>query len=285
MVVTRATFEQNGPLRAWVIQTSAFSERYIRVTARDRIGLFWSFVFPVIWYALTVHLNITPGMDAGRPSDVRAVLGISFGVFGAFTVALVGFAGHLSVDLDAKRYRKFRSLPLAPSADLAGRFVSGSALGVVSFALVLLVATADGATYRLSSSTSVLVVLASVVSFCVVAMVVGLLATLAIPDPRHATTVGTGVLIVVFLVTGYNGLAASVFPGDGRLLNLLPNSLSTRLIVLHLTDIDWMLAGLSPPGSPGTPAHASILVGHAIGLSIVGVTVMKRYVYGADAGE
>lgn len=271
--------------RTWFRQTRAFARRYLRENSRDRIGAFWSFAFPALWYALTVHLGMVPNLGTGNRPLAKAVLGISFGVFGALTVSLVGFSGQLASDLHEKRYRKFRSLPLYPSADLAGRFVSGSILGVLSFATVLVVAAIDGATYRPASVLSLLVVPLGVVFFCLVGMVGGLLTTLAIPRPEHATTVGTGVLIVVFFGTGYNGLVTTAFQGAPWLLNVIPNSVATRLTVFHLTDLDWTLAGLAPPPAPSSFEHLLILGGYAVGFATLGVVVTNRYVYASDAGE
>lgn len=279
------TGSRRGAAGAWTRQALAFAKRYVRQSSRDWIGGFWSFAFPVLWYLLTVHLGMVGGVAPSGGQVSKAVLGISFGVFGAFTVTLVGFTGQLATDLHTKRYRKFRSLPIYPSADLAGRFVSGAILGVLSFAAVIVVAAIDGATYRVTGLSSVAVVPASVVLFCLVGMVVGLLTAIVIPKPQHATTVGTGVLIVVFFVTGYNGLVASMFPASPRLLNLLPNSVATRVTVYHLTAVNWELAGLSPPGPPRSLEYLLVLGGYAATLSGLAIVIMNRYVYASDAGE
>lgn len=271
-------------VRLWVRQTLAFADRFIRELSRSWIGLFWSFGFPVMWYLLTVYLGLTP-TAVGHSGSLKAILGISFGVFGAFTVTLVGFAGDLSVDISAKRYRKFRSLPLSPSADLAGRFLAGLVLGVAAALVMMLVASLDGASYVVPDLGGLLVALLALSFFCIVGMVAGLVVTIVITDPRYATTVGTGLLLSVFFVTGYNGMAPGVFPLSEWWLNYLPNSLAARLMVHHLVVLDWSAAGLSPPGIPSTRGYFLLLAGYAILLAVVGVLTVRTGIYRSNAGE
>lgn len=269
----------------WITQARSFLYRYLREMLRSKVGLFWSFAFPVIWYLLTVYLNAIPGVPADGRAVMKAVLGISFGIFGAFTVTLVGFTGHLAADIDLKRYRKFRSLPIAPSADLTGRFVAGALLGLAAWLVAVLVALADGASYQFTTPFAVVYVLLAVSLFCLIGMVAGLLLTLLVPQPEHATTAGTGLLVIGFFVTGYNGTVASVFPATGWLLNVIPNSLATRITVYYLIDTAWGPAGLAPPPMPDTIWHLGLLGAYSVGLTGLGLYIMHRWIYGSDLGE
>ena len=238
----------------------------------------------MLWYVLTVHLGLGLPTD-GAPGELRGVLGISFGVFGAFTVTLVGFAGDLSVDINAKRYRKFRSLPLSPTADLAGRFLAGYILGLTAAGGMLLVATVDGATYVIPPIGGLFLSFAALTFFCLIGMVAGLAVTIVVTDPRHASTVATGILLVVFFVTGYNGMAPSIFPLPAWWLNYLPNSLAARLLVHHLVPLDWTAAGLSPPAVPASPLFPVLLAGYAICLGLSAVFLVRTAIYRSNAGE
>ena len=273
-----------SPRRLWVRQAAAFAERFIRELSRSWIGLFWSFGFPVMWYLLTIYLGLAP-TAAGPPGRLKAVLGISFGVFGAFTVTLVGFSGDLAVDIEAKRYRKFRSLPLRPSADLAGRFLAGLVLGLAAAVAMIVVATLDGATYVLPGLTGLVVSAAALTFFCLIGMVAGLAVTIVITDPRHASTVATGLLLAVFFVTGYNGMVPSIFPLPSWWLNYLPNSLAARLVVHQLVALDWSAAGLSPPGTPSDPGFIVLLGGYAIVFGTLAVVLVRAAIYRSDVGE
>ncbi len=269
----------------WIAQCRAFAQRYFREMLRSKVGVFWSFAFPVIWYGLTVYLNAIPTIPASEESTLKAILGISFGIFGAFTVTLVGFTGHLAVDIHEKRYRKFRSLPIKPSADLAGRFVGGAALGGGAWLLTVGVAAIDGAAYQIAMGQQILGIGLAVGLFCLIGMVAGLVLTLAVPRPEHATTAGTGIIVIGFFVTGYNGTVASIFPGQAWLLNIIPNSLATRLTVFYMVDTAWRDAGLAPPAMPHSLDALLLLGAYALGLTSIAVIVMQYWVYGRDVGE
>lgn len=284
-MVTQQDITSSFPRDRWFRQTAAFARRFVRELSRSWVGLFWTFGFPVMWYILTVHLGLLTPMATGAPGRFKAVLGISFGVFGAFTVALVGFTGDLAVDINAKRYRKFRSLPLRPSADIAGRFLAGLVLGLTSAFAMLAMAMADGATYVLPDTVGAVVAIASLTFFCLIGMVAGLAVTIVITDPRHATTVATGLLLAVFFATGYNGMVPSIFPLPSPWLNYLPNSLAARLLVRELVQVDWPAAGLSPPSIPADSTFVLLLGGYAIALTAVATVLTRSMIYQSDVGE
>lgn len=271
--------------RTWLKQGQAFARRHLLESTRSKVAVFWSFAFPVIWYLLTVHLNAVPG---GIPVDAgiaKAVYGVSFGIFGAFTVTVVGFTGSLTADLHAKRYRKYRSLPVAPSADLVGRFVAGAILGVTSWGLTIGVAGLDGAVFRLATRTSGAIILLAVVAFCIIGMLSGLAMALVIPQPDQATAAGTGIVVIGFFLTGYNGIVPGIFPLSGWLLNVLPNSLATRMVIHHMVTADWGRINMRPPAIPNEPTFLVLLVVYATVLLFVGVAAMHTVVYGTDLGE
>src|SRR6056297_744223 len=136
---------------SWTVQFRSFLKRHVRSSLRSKVAMFWNFVWPALWYLLSVHLIVVPELPDEVPDDVvAAVKGtqvITFGIFGAITVTLVGFGGELTRDIEDKRYRKFRSLPIAPTADLFGRFASGFTLGLLSFLFVMVVGVLDGARF------------------------------------------------------------------------------------------------------------------------------------------
>lgn len=283
-MVATSGMTQPVDVRLWLRQTRAFAERFIRELSRSWIGLFWSFGFPAMWYFLTVYIGLLPSVSGPR-GPIKAILGISFGIFGALTVTLVGFAGDLSVDITAKRYRKFRSLPLYPSADLAGRFVAGVTLGMAAALAMLLIATVDGAAYVFPGVDGSVLILLTISFFCIVGMVAGLAVTIVVEDPRYATTIGTGALLIVFFVTGYNGTRPAMFPLEAGWLNLFPNSLATRLIIGQLVDVNWSAAGLAPPGNPTSADALVLLAGYAVALLVVGLAMVRLAIYRSDVGE
>ncbi|WP_121821908.1 ABC transporter permease [Halostella salina] len=265
----------------WLRQMRAFTERYLRVLARNRIVLFWSVGFPVAFYLLTVELFLDlSGVDPGVVAVTKAVTAISYGVFGAVVVCLSAFATHLVEDIDAGRYDQFRSLPLSPSADLCGRLLAGYLFALLSLGAVLVVGVATGAAFTLRSALSVPVLLAVFAGFAVTWMTLAVVVAVLVQDENYANIVAVSVAVISYFVTGYNGTQVATFAGDPALLNLLPNTLAARVITYHLVDVaDWTQAGLAPPAMPSGPAALAVLAVYGAVTLLTGVAVVRAAVY------
>jgi ABC-2 type transport system permease protein len=265
---------------AWTRQAAAFGVRTLRELFRNRAALVWGLLAPVFFFLVF-------GVALGEPGVARGANAVVFGVFGSFSVSLVIFATALSADLKAKRYRKLRSLPVAPSADVLGRFVGGLALSVASFGLVLAVGVVTDGTLRLRSVVSVPVVLASLVLFCLLAMGLAVLVASVLDDGEYVVGVTNMVTLALFFLTGFNGLVPAMAPGPlGGLVNWLPNSLATRLAVYYLVPVgSGAGTPLVPPSLPLGWTWAGLLVAYAAVGVTAGVVTMRRAIYDGEGGE
>ncbi|WP_439025676.1 ABC transporter permease [Haloarchaeobius sp. DT45] len=276
----------------WLQQARAFTERTLRELFRSKVALFWSVGWPLFWYLLTTRLflpvpeSIPPGEVATYLAQVKAANAVSYGVFGAATVSLVTFAHAFADDLESKRYRTFRSLPIAPSADLAGRFVAGFALAVVAFVGVLVVGLLDGAALSIRSPLTLPVVLGSLLLFCLAAMAVALVLTLVVQAGEYVTAITTSVLMVSFFLTGFNGTVPSMLPESVRwVVNVAPNALATRLQLYFLTDVAADGNAMAPPALPTGAEPLALLVGFAVVFGGAGVLTVRHFVYRGEGGE
>ena len=282
---------ESSSQNSWVVQFQSFLKRHVRASLRNKVALFWNFVWPVLWYLLSVHLIVVPELPDGVPDDVvAAVKGtqvITFGIFGAITVTLVGFAGELTSDIEDKRYRKFRSLPIAPTADLFGRFASGFTLGLLSFLFVMVVGVLDGARFDPRGALGVGVALLSLLLLCAVSMAIALVVAAFIQDETQTNILTLSVVMLGFFVTGFNGMQTWMFPSEKYewVLNYLPNSLAARLQAYYLIDVDWEQAGLAPPPMPDSLGFLVPLLAYTIVFGGIAVFVMRTVVYGGDAGD
>lgn len=265
---------------AWWRQTEAFAVRTLRELFRNRAALVWGLLAPVFFYLVF-------GVALGEPGIARGANAVVFGVFGSFSVSLVIFATALSADLKARRYRKLRSLPVAPSADVLGRFVGGLALAAVSFLLVLVVGVATDGTLRVQSAVSVPVVATTLVLFCLLAMGLAVPVAAVLDDGEYVVGVTNMVTLALFFLTGFDGLVPAMAPGPlGELVNWLPNSLATRLAVYHLVPVG---AGgetpLVPPALPLGWEWTALLVAYAgVGVA-AGAVTMRHAIYQGEGGE
>jgi ABC-2 type transport system permease protein len=227
------------------------------------------------------------GVLLGSSGVERGANAVVFGVFGAFSVSLVIFATALSADLKARRYRKLRSLPVAPSADVLGRFLGGLALAVVSFLLVLAVGVLTGGDLAVRAALSVPVVLGALVLFCLLAMGGAVVVASVLDDGEYVVGVTNMLTLALFFLTGYNGLVPAMAPGPvGGWVNLLPNALATRLAVYHLVPLGTGAGTpLVPPALPTGPAPVALLAGYAVAGVVVGAVVMRWRIYSGEGGE
>jgi ABC-2 type transport system permease protein len=276
----------------WHRQTKAFALRNLRATLRTKATIIWGFGFPAFWYLLTSVLFLPAAEDVGGSAvlaDVKGATAVSLGLFGVLTVTLVAFAGGLSADLTQKRYRKLRSLPVAPSADFAGRFLAGAAVAAVSYLLVLVVGFLDGAEYALHGPGSVPVVVGSFLLFSVVGVSVAVGVTWLVSDSEIVVGITNAVLLVSFFLTGYNGTSPGFLPESTRwIVNVVPNSLAARLQTFHLTETPaggTSQGGVTPPALPVGPEHVALLCGWAVIFGAVATVLMNRGIYSSDGGE
>lgn len=280
----------------WTTQTRAFAARTLRATLRSRATLIWGFCFPAFWYVLT-SVAFLPSADsvggAGTLAAVKAATAVALGLFGALTVTLVLFASGLGRDVSEKRYRKLRSLPVAPSADFAGRYLAGLSVAACSYALVLVVGFLDGARYALQGPTSVLVVVGSLALFSLIGVSLAVLVTVLVADAEMIVGITNAVLLVTYFLTGYNGMTPGMLPDRARVLvNVAPNALAARLQMWHLADVPATApegagasGGLAPPALPVGLEYVALLLGWALVLGAAAAVAMDRGIYRGEGGE
>lgn len=271
----------------WTGQVRAFALRHLRQLGRNKLIVFLAVGWPVLWYALTMAFFIEDP-DPAQLGSIKASQGITFGLFGAFTVTVAVFAGEFARDLEGERYRKLRAMPVSPTADLAGRFLAGTALGVGSYLVTILAAAAHGGTFVVRGmdataiATLVLTLGLTLVLFCVIAMTLAMLLALVVTKPEHMATIAVVLVLMAFFVTGFNGVTPQLIGGDPTFVNYVPNSLATRLQIAvwaGAENVDFM----TPPEVPELPEHGALLVGYTAVLSGVAVGIVRRFAYGGDA--
>jgi len=279
--VTAASSQERPRSVPFHRQVLAFARRSLQELLHDRSALFWSLLMPVFFFVL-----FGLGQGGGGNGRELAALAVSFGFFGSLTVTLVAFAQTLTGDLQVKRYRKLRSLPISPTADLLGRFLAGYLLSVASFAIVVGVGAIAGGRYALRSPISPIVVLVALLLFALVGTSIAVLVATSLHDSGYVLAVSNVVLMGLFFLTGYNGVVPQMAPGPlSAVLNVVPNSLATRIAIYHVVDVGTDPDALSPPSLPGEPVYVLLLAAWAVGLLAVSGALLGRFVYDGDGGE
>ena len=263
-----------------VRQSFAFLYRYVRVLRHRPIGLLWMLGFPAAFYLVTIATFIDfSTIPESYHGAVRATTALSYGIFGAVLVSLTTVSGGLVSDLEAGRPGVYRSIGVSPAADLAGRV--GSALCIASAAVFIVIGVSlrTGATYTFSVTALPLVVVAfvgSVLPWIVIAYAIAI----GTKSKRYATLIAVSLALVSYFATGFNGTVPATFTGDPGWLNLLPNTLSTRILVANMVGIeDAAGAGLTPPSLPTDWTAVAVLGGYAIAAVGVLHTIGTKRLY------
>lgn len=267
-------------LGPWADQARAFATRYLRELVRNKAVLFWTIVFPVGFYLLTITIFMdTSEIPEGAIPYVKSGTAITYGTFGAIIAALNSFGQQLAMDLEDERYRLYRALPVAPSADLFGRMAAGTVLAGVAMLVVLAVAVFTGGTFTLASGASIPVVTVAFVAFAVFWMAVAVLITTAVRDTRYASIITVSLALALYFLTGYNGGDPSVFGGPDVWLNWLPNTLPTRLIVAEIAAAPAEFAEPGTLEAPDRVVGTITTLGYGVVAVLVAAVGMRRLIY------
>ncbi|NUE01229.1 ABC transporter permease [Halorubraceae archaeon YAN] len=275
-----------GRILRTVRQSVAFLYRYVRVLRYRPVGLLWMLGFPAAFYLITIATFIDfSTIPASYHGAVRATTALSYGIFGAVLVSLTTVSGGLVSDLEADRTGVYRSIGVSPAADLAGRVGSALCIAAVSVLVVIGVSLLTGATYTISVTAVPIVVVAfigSVLPWIVIAYVVAI----STKSKRYATLIAVSLALVSYFATGFNGTVPATFTADPAWLNVLPNTLSTRILIANTVAIsDAAGAGLAPPALPTDWTAVGILVGYAsVAVGILHAIGIKR-LYNGRIGE
>lgn len=245
-------------------RAGAFWYRYVRALFRRPIGLVWLLGFPAGFYLLTIGTFVDfSTVPAEYHGAVKATTALSYGVFGSILVSLTTVSGGLLSDLEADRFDVFRAIGLQPWVDLLGRVCAALVAAGAAAAVVLVVSLLTGASYAIDPASvpiAIVAFAASVVPWIAIAYLVAV----ATSSRRYAILIAVSLALASYFATGFNGTVPATFTADPEWLNLLPNTLSTRILVGSLVGIeDAAGAGLAPPALPDGATAIGLLSAYA----------------------
>lgn len=264
-------------------QIWAFSDRSLREIIRNKMVLFWLFIWPILWFFLSVFLFIAPNTPGGEALGIAiGTNAISMGIFAVLTATMVGFSVDFAEDINLKRYRLYRSYPINPLADFLGRFLSGFIFGCISFGIIILIAFIMRGRIMFNPLLTLPITFLSLLLLSFLGMGVGLIIANSSNDPNYAVGFSLVILMLLFFLTGYNGTVPRMFPGPKSMLNFFPNSLATRLITLVLIDfsgVSFENSQLSPPTMPTNPFYIFVLLIYGALFLFIGWLLMYKLQY------
>lgn len=270
----------NGQRVPWRQQTQAFAKRHLQQLLRSKMILFLTIGWPILWYFLTMNflVDVPPGTELG---PFKAVTGLNYGLFGASTVTVALFAGGFARDIERNWYQKLRSMPVSPTADLAGRFATGTFVGILSYTVTVAVVYFDGGTFPMLDASTAVLLIATFVLFCLIMMAIAMVLALVVTKPEYMTTIAIVIVLLAYIITGFNGTTPGMLAESAEMVNYLPNSLVTRMQIgfwIGTANIDFM----TPPVIPTSMEYLGLVVSYAAILLAAAVIIMKRSAYGSE---
>lgn len=266
--------DRSGRSARRVRQAMAFTGRSLR-----EVRTSWVMLLTIVALAPGMHLLYT-AQGEGLPSAMTASMAIGAGTFGAIYVCLYVFGYQLSSDLEDGRYVAYRSMPISPLAELAGRMLAGVIFATTTFGLTIATGIATGGSFGLRGPESIPVVVLAFALTCVVWMIVAVPFVVYAKNKRIAEYMVPLIAVAGFVVTGLNGIVAELSMIETELLNYLPNTLPTRLLVYHLVpDAEWAAIGAAPPAAPAGPEYVALLGVYALLAVVVGAVLFTFVVY------
>lgn len=254
----------------WLEQVRAFTERCLREVMNS-----WTMLLTVL--ALPAGLQLFYG---ALWEDVPAAMISSAAVFGAMYICLYIFGYLLAGDLEDRRYEAYRSMPLSPSADLSGRMLAGIVLAAVAFVLTILAGIVTGGPFAIRGLASIPVVVLAFLLTCIFWMIVAVPFVVYAKNERVAEYAVPLIGMLGYMGTGFNGVMVDLAPIEGEVLNYLPNTLPTRLLVYHLVPADdWVELGVAPPAMPTGPEYVVLMAVYAVLAIAVGTVIVNRVLY------
>lgn len=271
MKETKRSSKDYNNVSNWLNQARAFSMRSIREVLNS-----WSLIFIALGFAPFMYFVYTATLDSA-PATMKAGLSIGLGIFGSMIVCLYVFGDQLITDFEDQRYETYRSIPMMPSAELIGRLTAGITISSVSFLVTIFVGLITGASYAIKSLSSVPVILVAFIFSCVLWMIISIPMVIAASNERYAELLTTITAVIATLITGNNGVMPGTAMVSENLLNIIPNSLSTRVLSYHLIEGgSYAEAGLTPPIMPSGIQSIALLVFYGVVSLIIGLVLMRR---------
>ena len=221
-----------------------FFTAVLRMSLRNRQGLFWTLFFPVLFMLAASLFSVG---SASAAEDSAGATYLEFALPGLIGVMIMN-ASLASIGMGLTNWRdkgilkRLRATPLAPAALLGGLIANQVLMGVVSVALMLLLAVAAfGARVHLKFGPLMALVLAGLVVF----LALGFLLSGVARRPESVPPLANLIALPMMLVSGV------FFPMDR-----LPDWVQAGSRVLPLTFLvhglrDVMSAGVGWPGIAG----------------------------------
>ena len=248
--------------------TAAFS-RTIKEFLRERIVLFWTIAWPILWVLLGSFVFVS-----GAPEEIvphlRGATTISMMVFALMIAGVANLPSNIASDRENGLLAKLMSMPISPWKDFTGRILGLAAFSCIAAALVTAVGIACGARFS-NAGIGVLQTVGFLLLVICASAGIGLLVGTVIKRLHGAVMTGVGIAVVTAAVSG-------MFMPYSALPSSLQQFARVYPIASANSSATYALLGEEMAGyNPLTTSQISLTVALSVFLLILGTILYSRF--------
>ncbi|MEM2147834.1 MAG: ABC transporter permease [Candidatus Bathyarchaeia archaeon] len=255
-------------------QVTATFVRIIKEFLRDKVMVFWSIFFPIIWLIMAnvVFLSNAPESEA---APFRGAFTISMVVYAVMIAGMVDLPGNIAADRNRGMLSKLKSMPVNQFKDFIGRILAFLVFSLIAVVTVLLIGTLLGAKF----STTEIGLLQSI-SYLLVPILassgIGLILGTLIKGEQGAVYTGIGVALITSFTSGIFTTYSQLIPVLQFFSRIYPISASNSSLIYIL--IGEKMAGYNPLEF----SQITLTALSSIMLFIIGLAIYARYCWRKD---
>jgi len=255
-------------------QITATFVRIIKEFLRDKVMVFWSIFFPIIWLVMAnvVFLANAPESEA---MPFRGAFTISMIVYAIMIAGMVDLPGNIAADRNRGMLSKLKSMPVSQFKDFLGRILAFLVFSLIAIFAVLLIGILLGAKFS-ATEIGLLQSIGYLLLSILASSGIGLILATLIKGEQGAVYTGIGVALITSFTTGIFTTYSQLIPVLQFFSRIYPISASNSSLIYIL--IGENMAGYNPLG----PSQITLTTISSIILFIIGLIIYARYCWRKD---
>jgi len=249
-------------------QVNAAFNKTLKELLRDRMVLFWTIAWPIMWVLLG-SFSFTGSAPAEVVPYVRASITVSMMVFALMTAGMANLPSSIAGDRENGLLAKLISMPISPARDFLGRILALVGFSIIAAVMVIAIGFAVGARFN-GTGMEVLQAVGFFLLVICASAGIGLIIGTLIKHLQGAIMTGVAIAVVTAAVSGLFA-PYSVLPAPLQLFSrIYPISSAS-------SSIAYLLLGKDIVGyNPLTPVQASTTIAASVLLVMIGTFLYSR---------
>jgi len=190
-------------------QITATFVRIIKEFLRDKVMVFWSIFFPIIWLIMA-NVVFLANAPESKATPFRGAFTISMIVHAVMIAGMVDLPGNIAADRNRGMLSKLKSMPVNQFKDFLGRILAFLVFSLIAIAAVLLIGMILGAKFS-ATEIGLLQSIGYLLLLILTSSGIGLILGTLVKDEQGAVYTGIGVALITSFSQEYLRLMACLF--------------------------------------------------------------------------